>query len=106
VLDKDVLLKRAFAGLLSLGNDVAIIVSEAEDLQELINDIQKTNPDAVLLSESMPFSRQDVLSQLLMFQPVHKLIVVSEENNSLSVFSREERLITELSDLLVFINAA
>lgn len=106
VMNTDVLLKRAFASLLTLGGNVEIVVSEAEDLQDLINDIYKTNPDAVLFSESIPFSRQESLTQLLMLHPSRKLIVVSEESNLLNVFSREERLVTELGDLLTFINAA
>ena len=105
VMNTDVLLKRAFASLLTVGSNVEIVVSEAEDLQELMSDICKTNPDVVLFSESIPFSRKESLSQLLMLQPMHKLIVVSEESNLLNVFSREERLVTQLGDLLTFINA-
>ena len=105
VVHADVLLKRAFARLLTLGSDVEIIISEAMTIQELMDDICKTNPDAVLLSESMSFSREESLSQLLLFHPVRKLIVVSEQSNYLSVFSREERAVTELNDLLTFINA-
>lgn len=106
VMNTDVLLKRAFASLLTLGNNVEIIVSEAIDIQELKDDICKTNPDAVLFSESIPFSRNDSLSQLFMLNPMPRLIVVSEETNWLRIISREERLVTDLSDILTIISAA
>lgn len=106
LLKTDVLVKRAFASLLSLGCDLEIVVSEAVDTQELIDDISKTKPDAVLFSESIPFSQKDALSQLLMTRPMPRLIIVSQENNYLHIFSREERLVTDLSDLLTAIHVA
>lgn len=105
VMHTDVLLKRAFASLLTLGCDVEIVVSEATNIQELVDDIFKTNPDVVLFSESIPFSREEALLQLLTLRPAPKLIVASQESNLLNIFSREERAITELNDLLTFINA-
>ena len=105
-MDTDVLLKRAFASLLTLGSNVEIIVSEAKDIQELEEDICKTKPDAVLFSESIPFSRNDSLFHLLMLRPMPRLIIVSEETNWLRIFNTEERLMTDMGDLLTFITAA
>ena len=104
VVKADVLLKRAFARLLMLGSDVEIIVSEAADLEDLKDDICKTKPDAVLFSESIPFSQEESISQLLMLHPLHKLITVSEESNLLRVFTKEKRPVTELKDLLTAID--
>ena len=105
VMSTDVLLKRAFAHLLTIGEDVQIVVSEAENVQELIEDIGKTNPDAVLFSESISFSRMESLSRLLMLNPMPRLIVASENRNALSIFSKEEKAVMNLNDLLTFINA-
>ena len=104
VVEADVLLKRAFASLLTLGGDLEIVISEARNIQELLDDISKTKPSAVLFSESIPFSRMDSLSQLLMIHPMPKVIVVSEDSNWIHIFSQEDRLITDLSDLLFVIN--
>lgn len=103
-MSTDILVKRAFARLLMLGCNVEIVVSEAVDIEELMDDICKTNPDAVLFSESIPFSQEESISKLLMLQPLHKLIIVSEESNLLSVFIKEKRPITELNDLINVIN--
>jgi DNA-binding NarL/FixJ family response regulator len=100
VADADVLLKRAFASLLTLGSDLEIVVSEAKDVQDLLDDISKTKPDAVLFSESIPFSHMDSLSHLLTIHPMPKVIIVSEDSNWIHIFSQEDRLVTDLSDLL------
>jgi hypothetical protein len=100
----DMLVKRALARLLMLGSNVEIVVSEAVDILDLMDDIYKINPDAVLFSESIPFSQEESISQLLMIQPLHKLIIVSDESNSLTVFIKEKRPVTELNDLFNVIN--
>jgi DNA-binding NarL/FixJ family response regulator len=105
VMSTDILMKRALARLLNLGSDVEIVVSEAGDIEDLMDDIYKTGPDVVLFSESIPFSQRESLTQLLMLRPTLRLIVASEETNLLNIFSREERAVTELNDLLTFINA-
>jgi hypothetical protein len=105
IMEQDVLLKRALASLLSLGRDVEIVVSEAVNIEELIIDINKINPDAVLFSESVRFSQSDSLSRILKVSPMPKLIVVSEESNWLYVINREDKLLTDLSDLLVVIES-
>lgn len=105
VMNTDMLMKRALARLLNLGRNVEIVVSEAGDIDDLKDDIRKTDPDAVLFSESIPFSKREALTQLLMLRPSFRLIVASEETNLLNIFSREERPVTELNDLLTFINA-
>lgn len=105
VMNTDMLMKRALARLLNLGSNVEIVVSEAGNIDDLMDDICKTGPDAVLLSESISFSQRESLTQLLMLRPTLRLIVASEETNLLNIFSREEKAVTELNDLLTFINA-
>ncbi|MFT3894355.1 MAG: hypothetical protein QM730_22210 [Anaerolineales bacterium] len=104
-MNTDMLMKRALARLLTLGGDMEIVVSEALDIDDLMDDICKTGPDAILLSELNPFSQREPLTQLLMLRPTLRLIVASEETNLLNIFSREEKTVTELNDLLTFINA-
>jgi len=103
VVEADVLLKRAFASLLTWGSDLEIVISEAGDVQELLDDISKTKPDVVLFSESIPFSRIDSLSHLLTIHPMPKVIIVSEDTNWIHIFSQEDKLVTDLSDLLLVI---
>jgi len=105
VMSTDMLMKRALARLLNMGSNVEIVVSEAVNIEDLMDDICKTSPNAVLFSESIPFSQRESLTRLLMVRPTLRLIVASEETNLLNIFSREERPVTELNDLLTFINA-
>jgi len=104
VVEADVLLKRAFASLLTLGGDLEIVISEARDIQELLDDISKTKPDTVLFSESIPFSRIDSLTRILMIRPMPKVVIVSEDSNWLHIINQEDRLVTDLRDLLSVIH--
>ena len=104
VMEADVLLKRDFASLLSIGGDLEIVISEAATIQELVDDIHKTRPNTVLFSESIPFSKTDSLSQLLMVRPMPRVVIVSEDSNWLHIINQEDRLVTDLKDLWTVIH--
>jgi len=106
VMKADVLIKRAFVSLMTLGGEFEVVVSEAIDVSELAEDISKTKPDVVLFSLSIPLARLDSLSQVLIRHPGLKVVVVSEESNWLHIFKHEDKLLASLDDLLPIINSA
>ena len=106
VLKADVLVKRAFASLMTSGADFEVVVSEAIDIPELADDISKTKPDVVFLSISIPLAKTDSLSQLLIRHPGLRVVVVSDDSNWLHIFKHEDKLLTCLDDLLLVINSA
>jgi len=105
VLKADVLMKRAFASLITQGGEFEVAVSEALDLTDLIEDVASINPDAIFLSGSLPLADKASLSQLLIRYRGLKVVVVSNESNWLHIFKREDRLLTRLDDLLLVINS-
>jgi DNA-binding NarL/FixJ family response regulator len=105
VMKTDVLIKRAFVSLMSLGDQFEVVVSEAIDISELAADINKTRPDVIFLSVSLPLAQIDCLSRLIIRYPGLKVIVVSEDSNWLHIFKHEDKLLTSLDDLLLIINS-
>ena len=80
-----------------------IVVSEAVDISEFAMDVAKISPDAVLFSESHPMAAKETLTQLLVYHPKLRVVVVSVNSNWLHVFSKEDVLLTRLDDLLAVI---
>lgn len=105
VMNQDVLIKRAFASLLDSGKVLDVVVSEAKDEWELTDDIDKTKPDVLCFSGSIPLVKMDSLPHLLMRHAGLKVIIVSEESNWLHMFKHEDRLVTSLQDLIQIIDA-
>ena len=80
--------------------ELKIISSGANDVHGLIAETSKVRPDIVILGESTPLARMDVLGNLLMSYPEMRVVVVSEESNWLHVFDKKDKLMTRQSDLL------
>ena len=107
VMENDSLLKRAVAGILQdSAIELSVCVSSAQDVTDLAAEILRLQPDVVLLTESMPLSKLEVLTQIQTAFPLLRLIVVSEESNSLHIFRGEDRMVTSLPDFLSIIQSA
>jgi DNA-binding NarL/FixJ family response regulator len=105
VMKQDALVNRALASLLlTSSSQLTVIVSEALDMRELVAEISKIKPDAVLLSESIPSAAKDSFAQLLMAYPKLRVIVVSEDSNWIHIFRKEDVLLNRLTDLLEVIH--
>ena len=101
VTKQDSMLNRALTDLIHSSNcDLKIVTSGAKDVNELITDTSKIKPDVVILGESTPLARMDVLGNLLMSYPEMRVVVVSEESNWLHIFDKKDKLMARNSDLL------
>ena len=105
ILKADVLVKRAFASLITMGSEFEVVVSESPDLSELTEDISKLRPDVIFISSSNPLADRYFLSQLLIRYPGLKVVVVSDQSNWLHIFKHEDKLLTSLDELLPIINS-
>jgi DNA-binding NarL/FixJ family response regulator len=95
------MLNRALTDLLQNSNcELRIITSGANDVHGLIAETSKVKPDIVILGESTPLARMDVLGNLLMSYPKMRVVVVSEESNWLHIFDKKDKLMTRNADLL------
>jgi hypothetical protein len=101
----DVLLKRAVIRLMDLEKGLEVVISDADDIKELAMDISKINPNVVLFSESQPLATKEVLAQLLISHPKIRVVTVSVSSNWLHIFDKEDKLLTNLEDLLTIIKA-
>ncbi|MGA2502733.1 MAG: hypothetical protein ABSG01_01430 [Anaerolineales bacterium] len=101
VTKQDSMLNRALTDLLQSSNcELRIITSGANDVHGLIAETSKVKPDIVILGESTPLARMDVLGNLLMSYPKMRVVVVSEESNWLHIFDKKDKLMTRNADLL------
>lgn len=101
VTKQDSMLNRAITDLLHNSDcELKIIKSEAIDVSGLIAETSKIKPDVVILGESTPLARMDVLGNLLMSYPEMRVVVVSEESNWLHIFDKRDKLMTRNTDLL------
>jgi DNA-binding NarL/FixJ family response regulator len=95
------MLNRALTDLLHSSDcELKIITSGANDVHGLIAETSKIKPDVVILGESTPLARMDVLGNLLMSYPEMRVVVVSEESNWLHIFDKKDKLMSQNSDLL------
>ncbi len=101
VTNQDSMLNRAVKNLLTSSKcKLKIISSGAKDVHGLIAETSKVRPDIVILGESTPLARMDVLGNLLMSYPEMRVVVVSEESNWIHVFDKRDKLMTRQADLL------
>lgn len=101
VTKQDSMLNRALTDLLQSSEcQLKIITSGANDVHGLIAETSKVKPDIVILGESTPLARMDVLGNLLMSYPQMRVVVVSEESNWLHIFDKKDKLMAQNSDLL------
>ena len=101
VTKQDSMLNRALTDLLQNSNcELKIITSGANDVHSLIAETSKVKPDIVILGESTPLARMDVLGNLLMSYPQMRVVIVSEESNWLHIFDKQDKLMTGNADLL------
>jgi hypothetical protein len=74
-------------------------------LKELIRAISEFQADIVVIGETTCLGAPDALFQLLLAFPGLRIFVFSMENNSLQVFSKEEFLLSQATDLVNLIQA-
>jgi DNA-binding NarL/FixJ family response regulator len=100
VMKQDSLLNQAVATILKNSEcEVKVITSGSNEVKGLIAEALELKPDIVILGESMPLARKEVLGHLLMTSPELQVIVVSEDTNWIHIFHKKDKLMTRQTDL-------
>lgn len=86
-------------------SNLTILTGELNTQQELVDEIQHYMPDVVVMEEGTKLSTTESLVSLLMLYPEMRVIVMSEENNWLRVFGKEEVLMSQATDLVDLIHS-
>jgi DNA-binding NarL/FixJ family response regulator len=101
ILKKDSLLNQALENLFKNSEcSLNVMTSGENDVRGLIAEASELKPDVVILGESTPLARKDVLGDLLMSNPEMQVITVSEDTNWIHIFKKKDKLMTRQSDLL------
>jgi hypothetical protein len=104
IADCDSLLFSAFESLSENGQRFMAVRSNASTLAELFSEIIHLSPNFLVMCESQPLSTLESLGSLMMTYPRLRLVIVSPDNNTLKVLSKEDVLIRKPSDLLKLLN--
>ena len=98
---KDTLFKQIVLSVLGeMDSSIQFFESNTEDLNDLLNEISKLNPDTVLLEESSPLSADWCLVHLLKEMPGRPIVVVSQEHNQLHVVHWQTLQMQKAHDLI------
>ena len=101
VMKQDSLLNNALATILKNSEcEIKVMTSGANGVKSLIAEASEMKPDIVLLEESTPLAREDVLGSLLMSNSELQVIVVSEDTNWIHIFHKKDKLMTRQTDLM------
>lgn len=79
--------------------------STANDIDGLLNEILKYQPDTILLDESSPLSTIPCLVHLLKELPGRPIVVVSQEENLLHVIRWRTVQVEQANDLIEFVTS-
>lgn len=92
----------------SAGLDFSSINSEATNLQELLKDIEYEDikeVDVIILERTSASLWETFFTSLFATIPGLILIIISEENNWLQIYRREDFLMTSAADLITVIQS-
>ena len=98
------LLKHAVSSLLGDMTNLNLFESKADNVDDLLKEISKIDPDMILLEELSPFSEESVLVRLLVIKPGLPVIVISEEANLMHIVRRETVQLSSSIQLIEAIN--
>jgi chemotaxis response regulator CheB len=99
------LLKQAMTNLIANHSDMTVVTRGMNTVEELIDEIARHSPDVVVLEEGTLLSSAETLVSLLMLYPGLRVIVLSEQSNWLHIYSKEEVLMTQATDLVNLIQS-
>lgn len=92
----------------SAGLDFSSITSEATNLQELLKDIEYEDiqeVNVIILVRTSVSLWETLFTSLFATIPGLILIIISEENNWLQIYRREDFLMTSAADLITVIQS-
>jgi DNA-binding NarL/FixJ family response regulator len=101
IMQQDSLLNHALATLINNSEcNLKVFTIGENDVRGMIAETSELKPDVVILGESTPLARKDVLGDLLMSNPEMQVITISEDTNWIHIFHKKDKLMTRQSDLL------
>lgn len=77
-----------------------IRISDNNRLDTLFQEVERVDPNVVIIYQGDCASDTQIPAQLLQGRPGLKVITVSLENNSMEVYNKQKVLIKDVSDLL------
>jgi len=80
-----------------------VSISSKEDLDALILAVETTQPDIVIMNMDCHNDRINSTLQLLQDYPAIKVIMVSLEDNLMQVYSKQNIMVKQASDLITVI---
>jgi len=87
--------------LLNISKNLNLIkISDRSDVNSLIEQVENTHPDVIVIHQADYSDNQDLPMRLMQNQSWLKVIIVNLENNSVEVFNKQKVSINEGSDLL------
>lgn len=107
VITKDSLLGLTLPNLIDAsGRNFDVIESSAHEFDELIEEINSTRANVILLEQNSLFAEGDLLAKLLKSYPKFLVIVTNQEDNWLRTYRRQDVLLTSSADLVSVISSA
>jgi hypothetical protein len=82
-----------------------IRITDNFDANYLYQEVERVKPDVVIIYQGDCADDTDVPAQLMKDRPNLKVITVSLENNSVEVYSKQQVMVTEVSDLFSIVEA-
>jgi hypothetical protein len=103
---KDVLFRQIMLSLLSeMQGNIQLFESNADAVEDLLVEVSKLRPDAIMLEEASPLSSASCLVHLLKVLPGRPIIVVSQEQNLLHVIRGRTVQVEQADDLIEFVRS-
>lgn len=100
IVTSELLLREGIASLLSREGDINVSTTNYIDEKTLIHEIDKYNPDVVILDERMEFSDLTNLFNLLIDYPKLRVMVLSVIDNKVNVYDKAEIIVSHSYDLI------
>jgi hypothetical protein len=98
---KDALFKEIMLSLLiDMTNTIEIFESTAEDVDDLLKEVSKYDPDTILVEESSPLSGASCLVHILMAMSGRPVVVLSQEHNWMHVVQWQTVQLSSANDLI------
>jgi len=100
------LLARAIEIFLSNKKEWEVIrISDKHSEKVLIREVDKANPDVVILCQGDSIGQNDLPWRLMQSHPEIKVITIGLENNVMGIYNKKMVLVREVPDLLTVIDS-
>lgn len=100
IAEKEILLGAAIQSFLAGKPGLDVISIPTRDLAELVQEIERVQPDVVILGEPGHLSEPAQLLTYLRGYPKLRVVVVSAENNMVRVYDRHEVSLKRAAQIL------